>query len=751
MLKTQISAKNDVTTMFYDRALRDSVKIIQQAETETTPAKEYRYLYSYVQSGSGVGQIDSVALYENDILKHSQKFTYNSNHTVLKKCDFQPNIGFVENEIVAYDNLWRPIKTQSPSGMQTEYSYDKYGNIDTVMVDNSLVWTLTNSNSRGQITGFKTGNGTNVEKNYLPNRLLSSINSHKNDNEVQNLSYQYDKNYNLIQRNNHKTNHNEVIRYDKLNRLTSVTLNDVITDTILYENNGNIITKNDVGTYLYELPQPNAVSGIEDGTVGDEVSDILQILTYNAFNKVTSVSQDSVTYLIDYGFNRQRIKSVFSKIEQQDKERFYFGNLEIEIEIENGDTTYIDYIRTPVGLTAIRKTKEENSDLYYVYSDNLGSVQVITDTAGNIVNEFQYTVWGGRTRIDEAENPDITDRGYTAHEHLTALNIINMNGRIYDPVLARFLSPDPYVQAPDFTQSFNRYAYCLNNPFKYTDPSGEIVWFVPILVAAAVFAVGNTTAHAIRGDIHNFGDGLKYFAQGAIVGAALGATWQFAPLIPYIGQGIQTAITYYGIAQVGLGVAGTVAGAFNDGWKGVGNGSKAFLGNFYMDENNWFGGVAQGFLRHTWEMPQSLVGHGYTQIRNIGGNVDRVDYLGGATFATNENSDKRNGVSIGNYININIRDEIMGSFDEHVLSDPLFMHEYGHTIDSRAFGLSYLFAIGIPSIISAGGSGDHSTYWTEKRANKRAKKYFERYYGIDWNIATSPYYWGTFEYNYPTN
>jgi hypothetical protein len=54
-----------------------------------------------------------------------------------------------------------------------------------------------------------------------------------------------------------------------------------------------------------------------------------------------------------------------------------------------------------------------------------------------------------------------------------------MNGRIYDPVLARFLSPDPFVQMPDFTQSYNRYSYCLNNPFSYTDPSGEFFWIIP--------------------------------------------------------------------------------------------------------------------------------------------------------------------------------------------------------------------------------------------------------------------------------
>ena len=65
------------------------------------------------------------------------------------------------------------------------------------------------------------------------------------------------------------------------------------------------------------------------------------------------------------------------------------------------------------------------------------------------------------------------DRGFTGHEHYADLKIINMNGRLYDPVIARFFSPDNFVQVPDFTQSYNRYSYCLNNPLQYVDPSGE--------------------------------------------------------------------------------------------------------------------------------------------------------------------------------------------------------------------------------------------------------------------------------------
>jgi len=63
-------------------------------------------------------------------------------------------------------------------------------------------------------------------------------------------------------------------------------------------------------------------------------------------------------------------------------------------------------------------------------------------------------------------------------------------GRLYDPVLGRFLSPDPYVQMPDFTQNFNRYSYCLNNPLVYTDPSGELYLIDDLIVGGVGFAFG---------------------------------------------------------------------------------------------------------------------------------------------------------------------------------------------------------------------------------------------------------------------
>ena len=75
--------------------------------------------------------------------------------------------------------------------------------------------------------------------------------------------------------------------------------------------------------------------------------------------------------------------------------------------------------------------------------------------------------------------------GYTGHEMMPEFGLINMsrkslarseesNGRLYAPTIGRILSPDNYVQEPCNSQSFNRYSYCLNNPLKYTDPSGKV-------------------------------------------------------------------------------------------------------------------------------------------------------------------------------------------------------------------------------------------------------------------------------------
>jgi RHS repeat-associated core domain len=122
-------------------------------------------------------------------------------------------------------------------------------------------------------------------------------------------------------------------------------------------------------------------------------------------------------------------------------------------------------------------------------------------------------------------------RGYTGHEHLAEFSLIDMNGCMYDPLLGRFLSPDPFVQIPDFSQNFNRYSYCLNNPLIYTDPSGE-------------YAIIDDLIGALIGRIINWvGNGCQFNKQGlTYFGVGLAGGWASLYLAPAGGGALMSGM-----------------------------------------------------------------------------------------------------------------------------------------------------------------------------------------------------------------
>ncbi len=140
--------------------------------------------------------------------------------------------------------------------------------------------------------------------------------------------------------------------------------------------------------------------------------------------------------------------------------------------------------------------------------------------------EYSYDAWGRlrnpATQVAYTSGSEpvlFLGRGYTGHEHLPWFGLINMNARLYDAALGRFLSPDPYVQMPDFSQNFNRYSYCLNNPLIYIDPSGE--WFVlDDLIAAVIGGAINLTVNLIQGNVTSFWHGAALFGNGFVGGVA---------------------------------------------------------------------------------------------------------------------------------------------------------------------------------------------------------------------------------------
>ncbi|MFO7978670.1 MAG: RHS repeat-associated core domain-containing protein [Bacteroidales bacterium] len=277
-------------------------------------------------------------------------------------------------------------------------------------------------------------------------------------------------------------------KYDNLNRLTKVLLNSAITSEIQYDANGlgNIVQKTVDGYPMI------ATAGYGEGPAGPHAltsfgtdSALLptydQAVEYTSFDKVSKVTYDQRRLDINYGIHDQRVHQVYTDQATGKVREKIYGEL-FEKVIENGITLETrNYIQGPMGTfaMAVKDERQGSWSLYFIKKDHLGSWEVIPDEMGMPLQQASFDAWGTRRDPDtwvynhgQSFAPLLFDRGYTGHEHLEPFGLINMNGRVYDPLVSRFLSPDPLIQAPGYTQSFNRYSYGWNNPLRYTDPTG---------------------------------------------------------------------------------------------------------------------------------------------------------------------------------------------------------------------------------------------------------------------------------------
>ena len=204
--------------------------------------------------------------------------------------------------------------------------------------------------------------------------------------------------------------------------------------------------------------------------------------------------------------------------------------------------------------------------LYYVHPDHLGSWTTVTDRVGAVVQDVRFDPWGTPYYSDSTHLVQATsllfERGFTGHEHLMRYGLINMNGRVYDPVTSTFLSVDNYVQDPSSTQNFNRYAYCLNNPLKYTDPDGE--FFI-------TFGLSFDKEHGLTG--FSLGINFGFFGFGINTtwgnGLSLGVYGELGPRIGNIGATTSAGINFnfnYATTSLNVGAGlGVSSGLFKAG------------------------------------------------------------------------------------------------------------------------------------------------------------------------------------------
>jgi RHS repeat-associated protein len=418
------------------------------------------------------------------------------------------------------------------------------------------MWVAADRNAEGQYTQANTSTGLTVKRtfNAQTGRVTAITAGPGSLASVANLTFSYDTLGNLASRGDVIQGVTENFTYDELNRLKTSTIVGVGAKQVSYNVAGSIAQKTRLGTslpntYTYPtagLSRPYAVTSVA-GTVngvlnptysydsnGNLTAGAGRTYTWTSFNMAETVTQGatSVSYL--YDAQHQRVKQTDGSTTVK-----YFNDPISGVSAEHDSTaggTWHDYLFVDgerVGLRIAPPSPATASWQMYV-SDYQGSIAVVTDALGAVVQSMSYDAWGRARQPDGTEDPGgaitrPTSRGYTGHEHLPGVSLVNMNGRMYDPEVGQFLSPDPVTSNVYKPQALNKNSYVYNNPLYYTDPTGFSAWtkirdrvVKPLAAVAVAVYIGIPVFDAVS-EYATFGGGaVGSFASSALAGIASG-------------------------------------------------------------------------------------------------------------------------------------------------------------------------------------------------------------------------------------
>ena len=406
--------------------------------------------------------------------------------TVTQKADPQNTF----TKVISYNSDGKIEKTVTNSKLTQQYVYNAFGYNDKVIVNDSIIWQAYSQNENGIIDNYKLRNNKETTTlSYDQNGFPSGIHTTMGGSTIQNWIYTFNPaTGNMSSRKGLNSLGNLIeenfLVYDNQDRLKEYGINGQPGYNVNYDGGGkgNIINKTDIGTYNYDNSIHKVTSITEPTSLMTSLPD--QVLTYTPFNKIKTLTQTDGTNIVkqmtwSYAPDDERTKQVYTVDGQVISTKYYaFGDFEKVI--TPSKTSEIYYIDSPSGRIAAIEITPIQTSYFYIHTDLIGSYDVITNHNGVIAEKNCFDPWGRRRNFfdwgySNVSSTMLFERGYTGHEHLLEFGLINMNGRVYDPLLGMFLSPDNFVQSPERTQNFNRYAYCLNNPLVSTDPSGNLL------------------------------------------------------------------------------------------------------------------------------------------------------------------------------------------------------------------------------------------------------------------------------------
>ena len=444
---------------------------------------------------------DGLLVREESTNGTSSEFTYDDNDRVSVSRENAPDGKFLQ-KLYHYEkgNVTAVSYTSKRGNLCQElFEYVNGHNAEIKLNDGRSVWKLTEENDLGQAQRVETGN---LVRNYSHTKtglpLVYNYDHVISDHTFLpnfDISYDFDvQTNNLLSRFYGRHRRIDRFSYDNLNRLEKIQYY-AHGSSMVYSANGNIVQKKNVGDMSYvNAAKPYQLTAVVPSNKTMPLRD--QHISYTSFMRPERIEENGYTASFDYNADADRVRMNVTHGAEQLLTRYYIGkNYECDIDSTGNEKERLYIGGDAYSASAVLVSRNGNEGcIYQIMRDYQGSIVYLTYNDGYLMQELEYDAWGRLRSLfnckyyEEGKEPELLlGRGYCGHEHLPWFGLINMNARLYDPVLGRFLSPDPYVQMPDFTQNFNRYSYCLNNPLKYTDEDGK--FFFTIFNAVKDFLV----------------------------------------------------------------------------------------------------------------------------------------------------------------------------------------------------------------------------------------------------------------------
>ena len=458
LLRKSTDARNKTFETDYD---------VLDRPTQTQSPGEGNYTYTYYTNGNGLNLPKTETSPAGVVYEYVYDYL---NRIITKKSTIA---GQLYTNQYTYDNNSNLLSHTLPGGFKILNEYNALGFLKKIKRgDNGqLIWQADEYTPFGNYNKYTLGNGVQTAQTFNNFGILE----HKTAAGIQDYSFITDLfSGNITGRNENLKPLSETFEYNsQLNRLEKVTQGGIVTQQFSYKPNNDIASKTGIGPYVYDPVKINQLSTAPN--TGGIISPVKQIVAYTNFSKVSHIEQGQQVYDITYGPDKQRAKSVLTNSSTgQTRSRIYLPSYEKETRAGNYSIE-VNYISSPEGLCAMYVNENGTYNMYYVYTDHLGSINTITDNTGNIVYEQNFDAWGRNRNVNNWSYDNITAapnwlwRGFTGHEHLPQFDLIDMNGRMYDPVVSQFLSVDPLLS--DYSGQ-SPYNYALNNPMSNADPSG---------------------------------------------------------------------------------------------------------------------------------------------------------------------------------------------------------------------------------------------------------------------------------------